>query len=978
MKLQKTMLAASLLGLVGFAQISTAHNDGGYSHDSGAVANNVDWMSRLSGNLKVSEINLPGTHDTMSIKSGDIWQNQTMTLRQQLDSGVRVFDMRTRHINDTFRMHHGIIAQDTYFDDVLKDIDGFLEAHPTETVLFRLRSEHTPENNTRSYAETLEEYLAEHGGKRWVPTNNNPTLNEIRGKFVILQEFSGGTYGLSYGAIDKQDDYKLDTNWDLYDKWIAVKDHMEKSESGSRDTLYMNYLSGAGGSFPYFVASGHSSPDTSAPRLATGLTTPGWANSYPDFPRTSCFIGICTISFEGTNTLTADYIANGQAGFVGMVMADFPGKKLIENVINMNDLSGYTYKEFNWGSGTDENTRLCNGSSACVEGDAFTDNAPARKDKLTVVSYNVKRPSAANIQNQIEWLKDKYGAQGPDVILLSETQRGASCGAGRNTAREYAKAFNGYYVNANEDGPSSSCQTGNAIVSRYPMGNVGMIRFNAQSDGSWSNNPQAGRNAVYADINVGGDVVHVYSIHTHHSFGIEGDSIRKKQHAEMVQHAEGKPYSKVLGGDFNAIGHVFADPIGLHDISLNPVFDKGYADAHDSLSTSGRITSEAGLLDGDWTLILDFIFAKDGSTSNAGLCTSDYCRNSDVMSDHVPIWADISFAGNGAALSAIKINEMKSGDRFSFKLATKIGSSTCKMEWDGGESNGERNAKFDCNSAGDELTFVVNADPWVDHNGYQATRGYILTLDGTCGLEWDGSLQDDNERNAKWDCSSGKDEVYLTSHADGGLDDVIITTVSNICGLQWEGGSGVERDAKFDCDPSWDTFSMVELRPEAITPATMQQGDTYGMTIHSVVDHCGLEWGGFIAEPERIAKFDCSGSADPVQFIATDSPVDNGNGTTSVSGKLYSHGGSCGLEWGGVTSGSDRKAKWDCAGNADPLVITTKADSNDVYIHASNGCGLEWSLTSVNNEREAKWDCNGSVGDSSNADSLTLSGVTKQ
>jgi len=135
----------------------------------------------------------------------------------------------------------------------------------------------------------------------------------------------------------------MSTNWALYDKWTAVKNHLNKSKNGNRNTIYMNYLSGANGSFPYFVVSGHSSPGTSAPRLATGLTTPGWNSSYPDFPRVSCFIGICTIAFEGTNTLTADYVANSSYsnGVAGMVMTDFPGKRFIENLIKLNNVNDY-------------------------------------------------------------------------------------------------------------------------------------------------------------------------------------------------------------------------------------------------------------------------------------------------------------------------------------------------------------------------------------------------------------------------------------------------------------------------------------------------------------------------------------------------------------------------------------------------------------------------------------------------------------
>ena len=91
-------------------------------------------------------------------------------------------------------------------------------------------------------------------------------------------------------------------------------------------------------SFPYFVASGQSSPGTNDPRLLTGRTTPGWKDSWPDFPRVGCFIGICSIAFEGTNILSADRIGKGKEfdKYVGMVISDFPGKDLINAIISLN------------------------------------------------------------------------------------------------------------------------------------------------------------------------------------------------------------------------------------------------------------------------------------------------------------------------------------------------------------------------------------------------------------------------------------------------------------------------------------------------------------------------------------------------------------------------------------------------------------------------------------------------------------------
>lgn len=818
MKTKLVTLAAVCSAAMSVAQPALAHTDGAYAHESEAVASNPNWMKFVDGAKRVSELSIPGTHDTMSIKSGAIWQNQTMTLAQQLESGIRVFDMRTRHINNQFRMHHGIIAQDTYFNDVLSDIDQFLTDHPSETVLFRLRSEHTPEGNTRSYTETLDSYLAANGSKRYSGSSDNPTLDEIRGKFVILQEFSGADYGIPYGNLDKQDDYSFDTNWDLYDKWTSVKNHLNASRTGDSNTIYMNYLSGAGGSFPYFVASGHLTNSTSSPRLSTGFTTPGWNSKYPDFPRTSCFIGICTISFEGTNTLAADHMVT--SGFLnggaraGMVMADFPGKRLIENTIRLNNEGPYTFNEFAWGTGTDQNVQLCNGSNSCVEGDKFTNTPPAPKDSLSVVSYNVLRAGSTRIQNQINWLKNKFGEQGPDIILLSETVRGASCG--RDVARAYAEAFNAYYVNGNEDAANATCQTGNAIVSRYPLGNVEKVRHATQhADFGGSAETDGGRSYVAADVKVGDDVVHVFSVHTASPFGVDGDNARKAQHAEVVAHAETKRFTKIIGGDFNAIGHIFADPLGLHDISLNPIFERGYIDSHDNLPTTGRITSEAGLTDNDWTLLLDFVFVKGGSTSGAGVCGSE-CRDKNTLSDHVPIWTNVAFKANAASPSDADLSTMKVGDQYAFKLnATDNDGEQCRMEWDGGLNNGERNAKFDCASNGDPLSFQVISAPTLTSSGHYQLKARIYSMNGGCGLQWNGGDMDNGERNAKWDCDPATDDMYITSRSNlspGRLDRAIITTVSNNCGLQWDAGkSGNERNAKFDCDPAWDTMNFVNV-----------------------------------------------------------------------------------------------------------------------------------------------------------------------
>jgi 1-phosphatidylinositol phosphodiesterase len=261
-----------------------------------------------------------------------------MSLPNQLESGVRVLDIRCRHIQDVFAIHHGSVFQGTYFGDVLATVVNFLKDHPGETVLMRVKEEYDAANNTRSFEETFSKrYWEPNKTYMWQGTSSNPTLGDLRGKIVILQNFSASqTYGIPYDSFSIQDDYKLNSNWDLYDKWTKVKKQLAAANSGDSATKYMNYLSGANGSFPYFVASGHSNPKTGAPRLATGKTTPGW-KGWRDFPRVNCALGICTIAFEGTNILTYERLGDDYKNRVGIIMADFPGPGLIERTIKLNN-----------------------------------------------------------------------------------------------------------------------------------------------------------------------------------------------------------------------------------------------------------------------------------------------------------------------------------------------------------------------------------------------------------------------------------------------------------------------------------------------------------------------------------------------------------------------------------------------------------------------------------------------------------------
>lgn len=247
-----------------------------------------------------------------------------------------------------FYIFHGIACQFiTFKGDVLTPVDTFLSAHPGETVLMRIRDEHSTGGDFSSRVVTE---LTPYASRLYNGGSSNPLLKDMRGKLVVLQNF--GTIGdlaavttaISWGALDLQDNFSLGDNWGLADKWHAiVKQFRVSDDSGAdRNRIYGNFLSASGGGFPYFFASGHSSSQTDAPRLLTGWTRgvidtcSGAPQCIPQYPSVNCFLGTCSVAFEGANTMARDYINTSITRRIGIVFADYPGAGLIGAIINVN------------------------------------------------------------------------------------------------------------------------------------------------------------------------------------------------------------------------------------------------------------------------------------------------------------------------------------------------------------------------------------------------------------------------------------------------------------------------------------------------------------------------------------------------------------------------------------------------------------------------------------------------------------------
>jgi 1-phosphatidylinositol phosphodiesterase len=297
--------AVALLVLCLVAVATPASARGRYYNDSGSIdTQHPNWMSWVPDATRLSALSLPGTHDTMAYQSygGSLTQTQSLDLRKQLDAGIRALDIRCRHIDNSFTIHHGVVYLHVNFDDVLRTTIQFLNANPSETVVMRVKKEHTEENVTRSFAQTFEAYRNNPAYRSYIWTGNQvPSLGEVRGRIVILDGFENGAYGISWNSIDLQDDWTVSTIFDIDDKWDKVRAHLGKTNAGPASTLFANFLSGSSAAaHPYTVAGGDG------------------------------------LSIRGVNDFAIDHLVAGNVQRAGILYMDFPGAGLIDAILALN------------------------------------------------------------------------------------------------------------------------------------------------------------------------------------------------------------------------------------------------------------------------------------------------------------------------------------------------------------------------------------------------------------------------------------------------------------------------------------------------------------------------------------------------------------------------------------------------------------------------------------------------------------------
>ena len=255
-----TVAAATISG-VGMTKVHAEEAEKKISETT-MLGNTRNWMAYLKDSIPITEINLPGTHDsgTKYIQGsfvGSIGGNtQDYTIDKQMNKGIRAFDIRVSYdlehavwdgiVGSNWEhltVWHGVFAcyrdvlklNDLKLKDVFDYASEFVKNNPTEVIVLKLQQE----NNKRGGSDMVKSALKKLRDSK-MPYDNFvyvkeadkvPNLGDVRGKVIILDNEGQATYTKYEDHYDVDPDTKSDylykilntcCNQDVYGKYSSA------------------------------------------------------------------------------------------------------------------------------------------------------------------------------------------------------------------------------------------------------------------------------------------------------------------------------------------------------------------------------------------------------------------------------------------------------------------------------------------------------------------------------------------------------------------------------------------------------------------------------------------------------------------------------------------------------------------------------------------------------------------------------------
>lgn len=174
------------------------------------------WMKKIDGSKKISQISIPGTHNS-EVYDNNIFciKYQKKNISEQLNNGVRFLDLKIGVYDKKSHSKNVLGVEKCFFffknfrkkslNSILNTIYDFLSLNNTETVILSIENQLKDEESRKKFAKIFYNNYIKKNKNMWYLENKIPTLNDVRGKIMLLRRFE-------FEPNDKLSDFGFDAS----------------------------------------------------------------------------------------------------------------------------------------------------------------------------------------------------------------------------------------------------------------------------------------------------------------------------------------------------------------------------------------------------------------------------------------------------------------------------------------------------------------------------------------------------------------------------------------------------------------------------------------------------------------------------------------------------------------------------------------------------------------------------------------------